>query len=381
MFLDTTQEQLKTPGWIPGLELARLYYQEAIAPILQKEFPGLVYSAALIGTGSEVLGFDTEMSSDHNWGPRCYLFLTPEDQPQSAAQIHNILAHQLPFEVAGYPTHFEAYESENGTVLPKLINTRPINHRVQIVTLPTFLRDYIGTELQGEVTLADWLTIPEQKLRTLTAGAVFHDGLNILEPLRQKLAYYPHDLWIYLLSAQWQRIGQEEPFVGRTGLVGDEIGSAVIAARLVRDLMRLCFLMEKQYAPYSKWFGTAFSHLQYAGSLSPLLQQVLQATNWQDRQTALAAIYEILATMHNHLGLTQPITTNVSYFFDRPFFVIWGSGIAEKIFATIQDEAVKALPFGVGKVDQFVDSTDILSESGRYRALAPLYGNPVEIGD
>lgn len=78
------------------------------------------------------------------------------------------------------------------------------------------------------------------------SGVVYHDGLNVLEPMRERFAYYPHDLWLYLLSAQWQRIGQEEPFVGRAGIVGDELGSAVIAARLVHDIMQLCFLMGKR---------------------------------------------------------------------------------------------------------------------------------------
>jgi hypothetical protein len=44
----------------------------------------------------------------------------------------------------------------------------------------------------------------------------------------------------------------------RAGFVGDELGSALIGSRLVRDIMNLCFLLEKQYAPYPKWFGTAF---------------------------------------------------------------------------------------------------------------------------
>jgi len=42
-----------------------------------------------------------------------------------------------------------------------------------------------------------------------------------------------------VLACQWRRISQEEPFVGRCDEVVDELGSAVVAARLVRDLMRL----------------------------------------------------------------------------------------------------------------------------------------------
>ena len=53
-------------AFIPGLELSRLFYQEAVRPILDAVFPGLPHSAALLGRGSEVLGFDDAMSTDHN---------------------------------------------------------------------------------------------------------------------------------------------------------------------------------------------------------------------------------------------------------------------------------------------------------------------------
>jgi len=59
------------PDFIPGLELGRLYYLEAVKPVLDSFF--LQYSAALIGSGSEILGFDTEMSTDHHCGPRVML--------------------------------------------------------------------------------------------------------------------------------------------------------------------------------------------------------------------------------------------------------------------------------------------------------------------
>ena len=69
--------------------------------------------------------------------------------------------------------------------------------------------------------------------------------------------------------------------MGRAGQVGDEIGSTLIAGQLVRDLMRLCFLMEQQYAPYSKWYGTAFLRLEAASSLNPVLSLALRAETGQ----------------------------------------------------------------------------------------------------
>ncbi len=354
---------------IAGLELSRRFYAQEVRPILDAAFPGLAHSAALIGTGSEVLGFDTVMSRDHNWGPRVDLFISEPDHARWAEDVRAALGQRLPFEFLGHPTHFEKVPDDPTSVVPRLVRTRPVHHRVQVLTLRVFLAEYVGLEPDREPSLRDWLAIPEQKLRTLSRGAVYHDGLGVLEPLQRRLAYYPRDVWLYLLSAGWQCIGQEEPFVGRAGSVGDEVGSAVIAARLVRDTMRLALLMERQYAPYSKWFGSAFARLSCAPSLTPIFEQTLRAEGWQERQEHLARAYEVLAAMHNALGLTEPVPSQVHRFYERPFLIIGGEAIARKLWDAIQDEQVRALPYGVGKVDQFIDSTDVLSLDGRCRAV------------
>ncbi len=214
------------PEFIPARELARLYYVEAVRPILEADYPDLAHSAGLIGPGSEVLGFDTEMSTDHGWGPGVGIYLTEADHARLAGELRTTLGYKLPLLFRGWPTHFEEVPDDPGTEVPTLTETRPLNHHVRVTTLHRFVREYAGVDLDRELTVLDWLAIPEQNLRTLAGGAVYHDGLNVLEPMRRSLAYYPHDVWLYLLSAQWQRIGQEEPFVGRAGTVGDDLGSA-----------------------------------------------------------------------------------------------------------------------------------------------------------
>ena len=74
-----SEERTKKPTFVSGLKLAEGFFQQVVLPILNSHMPKLEYSAALIGCGSEILGFDTEMSTDHHWGPRAMLFLRPRD--------------------------------------------------------------------------------------------------------------------------------------------------------------------------------------------------------------------------------------------------------------------------------------------------------------
>lgn len=354
------------PDFIPGLKLAELFYHEAVKPILDQVAPGLRYSAALIGSGSEILGFDTERSTDHHWGPRLMVFLSEADFPQADA-ISTVLSERLPHRFHGYPTNFGASD-EIGVQLLSETDSGPIAHRVEFMTAPAFFQDYLGFDPLQPIIFQDWLGTPQQKLRTITAGQVYYDGLGVLETARARLAYYPDDLWRYLLASEWARIAEEEPFVGRCGDVGDELGSRLIAARLIQSLMRLCFLMERQYAPYSKWFGTAFSRLKAAGALAPMFEQALNAADWHAREAAMSQAYAQVARMHNALGLTEPLSEQVSPFHDRPYLVIHGGVFADALRATITDPDVRAWRL-TGSVDQMVDNVLVLSSTERAREM------------
>jgi Domain of unknown function (DUF4037) len=357
--------------FIPGLELARRFYQEAVQPILDKHFPDLKYSAALIGSGSEVLGFDTERSTDHHWGPRVMLFLQRQDLAALAPDLYRVMAEELPFEVAGHATNFGPAD-EIGVRLMRPARVGPIAHRVETDTLGNFLNGYMGVAEPEAMSSVDWLITPQQKLRTLTHGLVFHDGLGELERIRAELNWYPEDIWRALLAAQWGRIGQEEAFPGRCAEVGDELGSRIIASRLVCDLMRLFFLMERIYAPYSKWFGTGFSRLSCASTVAPALSAALDANSWLAREEGLVAAYRIAAEMHNELELTDPLPTEPRQFFGRPFRVIRGAEFASALAKDLEDNLL-SLASRVGGVDQWVDSTDVLSHSDDCRRTSPMY--------
>jgi len=363
------------PDFIKGLELSRLFFREAVGPLLEAEFPGLRYAAALLGTGSEVLGFDDRVSTDHGWGPRLELFFEEEDFSEVSPRVSDALARKLPYSFRGYPTSFtEPDPTDNGVQHLMAKEAGPVRHKVEPTTARRFFLNYLAFDIDAEIEPADWLTFPEQKLRTVARGRIFHDRVG-LEEVRARFAYYPRDVWLYVLASAWARVGQEEHLMGRAGIVGDEIGSALVGARLVRDLMRLCFLMERTYAPYPKWFGTAFARLACAEKLSPHLRAALAAATWREREGHLCAGYEAVAEMHNALGLTAPLPTRPRDFYGRPFRVVALHGFADALLARVRDERVRRVAARglIGSLDQFSDSTDLVSHAGWRATLRKLY--------
>lgn len=347
------------PEFLSGLELGRIFYEEAVRPLLEEAYPGLPHAAANVGTGSEVLGFDTPRSADHEWGPRLNLFLEPALAPTCAPVLRRLLAERLPKEIRGWPTHFQ--HDDPADPIGQMRHTEgPVNHRVMISEVGAWMQERLGLDPAHPVpSLADWLTMPQQRLAETTGGAVYHDGLGTLTAARATLAWYPDQVWRYLLACQWQRVSQEEAFVGRCAEVGDELGSAVVAARLVRDLMRLCLLLGRRYAPYSKWLGSAFAQLPVAERLSPVLRATLAADDYPTRERHLGEAYGIVAREQNQSGLAPWVDPSPRSYHERPYQVLHAERFAQALVSTLTDPRLRALPL-VGAVDQWADSTDFL---------------------
>ena len=348
---------MATP-FIPGLALAEAFHAEVVRPLLEQAYPGIVYSAGLLGEGSEVLGFDSARSTDHNWGPRLQVFVRAGSGPLPG-EIAEMLGAKLPASFRGYRTVFPYSEDPAAAA----------RHWVDVAQLGSWLQGHLGFDATRPVSLADWLATTTQRLAEVTGGAVFHDGLGELSRARARLAWYPRDVWLYVLACQWQRIGQEEAFPGRCSEAGDELGSAIVTARLARDLMRLCLLMARRYPPYSKWLGTAFARLPRAASITPALTGAVSATDWSTREQHLGRAYEMAAELHNQLGLTQPLEPRTRPYYDRPYQVIDAGRFTSALRDAITDRRVRQLP-PIGAIDQFMDSTDALGSIQIGRAAA-----------
>ena len=281
-----------------GIELCRRFYEQEIRPAISSQLAGLPHAAALLGRGSEVLGFDDEVSRDHDWKPRAVIFLEDHDEAR-AGEVEDLLR-------GATAQRFEGYKTD-----------------LSVTTIRAHLQRELAIDLDRQLSPTDWLTLSEQRLRSIAGGTIYHDEVGLTDALA-RISYYPDGVWRYLMIAGWWRIHPEANLVGRTGQVGDELGSELIAAELVDAMMRLCFLLEREYAPYAKWFGTAFSRLNCAQVMLPILERVLASSSTQDREAALNDGYRELAALHNGAGITEPVPTGVVRMWDRPFGVLWG---------------------------------------------------------
>jgi len=307
-----------------GLGLSRRFYENLVAPIMHRRFPNLPHAAARLGIGSEVLGYDTPMSADHDYGPCVQIFLPAENFDDVAAALG----------VSGQGMLGSSQGAE-------------------VYTLDAWCDRFLGRRFDRALTPADWLGVSEHVFLAVTGGAVFRDDLLDLTRLRRRLDYFPRDVWLYKLAAQWGRIAEDRAYVGRAGEVGDELGSRIVAARMVGNMMRLALLIERRYAPYPKWFGTAFGRLGNAPVLGDLLSAALDATRWEEREARLYDACAALAELQLARDIPGAIPPVEGRIHDRPFRFVDTVRIAESIRCAIDDAALRDMP-GFGGADQFL---------------------------
>ncbi|MEU4579830.1 DUF4037 domain-containing protein [Nonomuraea sp. NPDC023979] len=317
----------------PGLALARSFYRDVLAPLVP-----VPHTACLLGEGSEVLGYDSERSTDHEWGPRAQVFVAAAD----VEPVRRAVAGGLPAEHEGRPTAWFS------------LAAGAVTHHVEITTFDAWIRDRLGLDPRDGLDHAAWLALPQQRLLHVTRGEVFRDDAGELTRVRDLLAWYPGDVWRWLVASQWHLIHNTEPLIGRTAEAGDTRGGRLLAARLSELVMEMCFLQERRYRPYAKWFGTAFAELEAAATIGPLL----------DAGRLPEALAE-LGRRHNDLGLSAPVEPVLGDFrvgindAVRPYRVLNSAGFHAATVAAITDPALRAL-VTVGGLDQLTHADDAL---------------------
>jgi hypothetical protein len=194
---------------VRGVEVSRRFYDTEVAPCLD----GVLHAAGRVGRGSDVLGFDDDVSRDHDWGERVTVIT---DRP-----------------------------------------TPPLPDGVELFTFASFVDAHLGRVPRDDI---DWLLLTGQSVLEVTAGPVFRDDVGDLRALRRTLAWYPPSVEQYVVASSWRRIDQELPLIGRTRDRGDDLGCRIVTARVARAVVHLTFLLERRWPPYAKWYGSAYGH-------------------------------------------------------------------------------------------------------------------------
>ena len=347
-----------------GQELAAAYYADVVKPLLASAFPRLPHAAGRLGSGSDVLGLDDATSRDHDWGLRLTLFVPPSTEATVDAELRR----SLPDTFRGLPTRF-AFTGQTDR-----------RHHVDVSTLSDFLHERLGADPREGMTASDWLSLTGQAVLEVVAGPIFADDDGEVREARRALQWYPAEVWRYVLASDWSRLGEELPLMGRAADAGDELGSRVIAARLVHIAMHLAFLLDRRWAPYSKWFGTLFGRLPLAAEVADALVETLDASSWPQRQAALCRALQSLLEAQNALGLGAmdadaegtrsggAVTEATVAFWDRPYRHPDPRIVADLMDA-VTDPQLRSLAVGAGSVEQRTDNVAVLVDASARRAL------------
>jgi hypothetical protein len=338
--------------------VARRFYEEAVAPILAREFPRLRYAAARLGSGSDVLGLDDAMSRDHDWGCRLTLLVDPADGPVVPA-VRGRLEDQLPASWRGLPVRFAT------TWVPRQV------HQVEVATVEAFARDRLGLDPLAGLSAVDWLTLTGQGVLEVTAGPVFTDQTRDLGRAREVLRWYPDEVDRYVLAAGWLQVSFRLPMHGRAADRADEAGSRVIAGAIAASLLRLALLAHRRWAPYEKWLGTAVRALPDGTALAGALATATSAARWQEREEAMAAAAELILDVQRDRGRPAPRPA-FRQFWDRPYRHVDPS-VSQGLRAGIKDPSLAGLPHEVGSIEQWVSDVELLARPERRMALAAAY--------
>lgn len=342
---------------LPGAEVARRFYREAVAPVLAREFPRLRHAAGRLGSGSDVLGLDDAMSRDHDWGCRLTLLVDAADA-DAVPLVREQLERSLPASWRGQPVRFATTWDA------------AVAHRVEVAVVGDFAQSRLGLDPLGGLSAVDWLMLTGQGVLEVTAGPVFTDQTAELGRLRAALRWYPDDVDRYVLAAGWLQVSYRLPMHGRAADRGDDAGSRVIAAAITAGLMRLALLAHRRWPPYEKWLGTAVRAVPGGAALAAALSEAVTAPSWREREAAMAAAArQILDGQRGRGGpAPDPVFTQ---FWNRPYRRV-EPVIIESLRAAIQDPDLARLPADVGSIDQWVSDVEVLARPAR-SALAAAY--------
>ncbi|MCR5294098.1 MAG: DUF4037 domain-containing protein [Lachnospiraceae bacterium] len=266
-----------------GLELSRAYFEEFGLPMLKEQFPELLpyLAAGRIGSGSECLGFDDEISTDHDFEPGFLLFLPGEKLIDRRAAFRLERAYsKLPKEYRGYKRSLMA----------------PVGGaRWGVVRTEEYLQEKLG-RTDTNLSAFDWLSLPSQSLLELTDGSLFLDNLGTATRIREELSFYPPDIRLKKLAGHLLLAAQAGQYnYARCLSHGEEAAAQLAVFEFVRHAASAIFLLNEAYEPYYKWTFRALRQLPKLSIEAELMEYLLTTDNGEKMREEKTNVIEGIA--------------------------------------------------------------------------------------
>ena len=263
-----------------GIELSKKYFEAFGKEVLETEFSSVLplIAVGLAGSGSECLGFDDEISEDHDFEPGFCIFLPDEDtvDRRTAFLLERAYA-KLPKEFMGY----------------KRSPLSPVGgNRHGVIRMEDFFLEKVGSR-DGRLTVGQWFTVPEQGLLEATSGAVFFDNSGQFSAVRKRLGYFPEDIRLKKLAGKLLLMGQAGQYnYKRCILRGDTAAAQMAVFEFTKSALHSIYLLNKTYMPYYKWSFKGLKGLSALGDLSGDLEHLISSGNSSDEAEKKTAIIE-----------------------------------------------------------------------------------------
>lgn len=255
-----------------GLELAEKYYEAYGRKMLAEQFGQIKdqTAAGLVGYGSECLGFDDDISKDHDYGPSFCIWLPREIYQEYGTRMQEAYD-ALPREFLGFAARMEEEQGKG---------------RVGILCLEDFYEEMIGRSSLPQTEM-EWLAIPEEMLATAVNGKVFEDHLRQFSSIRDGLMqYYPHGVWIRKIADSMAKAAQAGQYnYARAMKRGERIAAEMALTEFVKESMHLVYLLNRTYAPFYKWMHRGMRNLATCSEIGDMLNLLYQipdpASAWE----------------------------------------------------------------------------------------------------
>ena len=253
----------KSGACMKGLELAEKYYEEYGRQMIRGQFPDIAdqTAAGLVGYSSECLGFDDEISTDHDYGPSFGIWLPREVYIKCGKEMQAAYD-ALPKEFMGFAGRVEEEQGKG---------------RVGVLCMEDFYLEILGRDsVPG--TPEEWAAVSEAALATATDGIVFEDPCGKFTAVRDGLlAYYPREVWLKKLAESLARAAQAGQYnYARAMKRGERVAAELALTEFVKEAMQTVYLLNRKYAPFYKWMHRGMKELAVGSEIGDMLALLYQ---------------------------------------------------------------------------------------------------------